>query len=407
MIAKRNQNLDQNPNLRPIKKKWTGSLDFPVTNNISNNINDILISDYFVWQGQELTQDYLRTISEDGRDEIAKDVYNFLLDYDFNYFTFDPKDIDGAWKSLCKFKCKSQTIDDITYVSNGSSSGNAVYRHFFPNINKIRGDKRPSIYDVLTNKETLWQVIRNRIGNTLLYNDDPNGVSVQYPMPLTLSQIIIGAKNSGLASMGSIFKPSVAKTVYQKYVKPGNKVLDYSSGFGTRLLGLMSLDLSDVLYCGYEPNTETYQGLIKMIDHFKFNAEIKQEGSEVSCFNYQFDFIYSSPPYFTQERYSEEDSQCYNKYPEYQSWLQHYWKQTVLNIKQMSHENTVFGINVGGQANELMQKLEIDMNSIIVSEGYHLIDKWYMQTSKSHLAGKKGQQDKKLKLEGMFFYARN
>lgn len=401
-IAKRNLNLDQNPNLKPTKKKWVGSLDFPQTDNISNNIDQILMSDYFVWKGIELTQDYLRTIDEDGRDEIAKDVYNFLLKYDFNKFKFEKEDLDRSWKALCKFECKTTIRDEITYVSNAGTSGNAIYRSYFPNINKIRGNKRPSIYDVLTDKDKLWAVIFNRIGNSLLYNDNRSGIPVQYPMPMKIGQMLIGAKNSGLASMGSIFKPSVAKCVYDKYVKPGNKVLDYSCGFGTRLLGLMSLNRG-ALYYGYEPNSETYNHLNKMIKDYNFKAEIKMCGSEEEKFDQKFDFIFSSPPYFTQEKYCDEETQCYNKYPEYEGWLEGYWRQTVKNIKEMSHSETIFGINVGGQSNELMQRIEKDINRIIGEEGYNLIDTWYMETSKSHLSAKK-DTDKKMKLEGMFFY---
>lgn len=401
-IAKRNLNLDQNPNLKPTKKPWVGEINFPETGNISNDINNLKMSDYFVWKGIELTQDYLRTIDEDMRDEIAKDIYNFLRKYDFNNFKFDQEDLDSSWKALKKFECKVREVEGISYVSNAGTSGNAVYRSYFPNINKIRGDKRASIYDVLNDKEKLWAVIRNRIGNTLLYNDQRDKIPVQYPMPMTMSQILIGAKNSGLASMGSIFKPSVAKCVYDKYVKEGYKVLDYSCGFGTRLLGLMSLERKSSYY-GYEPNSETYGYLQKMIEDYKFDAHIKMCGSEVEMFNEKFDFVYSSPPYFTQEKYCEEETQCYNKYPEYKSWLEGYWRKTVKNIKEMSHDKTIFGINIGGQSNELMQRLEKDMNDIIKEEGYQLIDTWYMETSKSHLSAKKSA-DKKMKLEGMFFY---
>lgn len=403
--SKRNLNLDKNPNLMPRKKPWNEPIgNWPKTNNISNDSNSITMGEIFAWKGKELTQDFLRTKNEDERDEIAKDIYNFLLDYDFNSFKFKEEEIKKGWDALCKVETKLEIINNITYIPNGSTSGNAVYRHFFPNIIKVRGDNRRSIYDALIDKELLWQVIRNRIGNTLLWNDDPNGIQVQYPMKMCLSQIQIGCKNSGLSSMASIFKPAVAKEIYRKYVKDKFKVLDYSAGFGTRLLGLMSLKLNDVSYYAYEPNTETYANLLKMIGNFKFNANIKCAGSETELFNEKFDFIFSSPPYFSVERYIDEGTQCYNKYPEYNDWLEYYWRQTVKNIKQMSKKETVFAINIGGVGNEFMQKIANDITKIIEEENYKLIDTWYMKTSRSHLSSKKGKEDKKIKLEGIYFY---
>ena len=400
------EDLSKNPNLKPIKKKWIGDINFPETNNISNDINNIKIGDLMVWKGNQLSQKYLRTIDEDLRDEIAKDVFNFLKQYNWNELKFEDKDIKTAWNSLCKIQNKLEVIDNITYISNSTTSGNDIYRHYFPNLLKVSSNDRPSIYDGLTNHKMLWDIVRNRIGNTLLYNDDPKGIPVQYPMNLTLSQITIGAKNSGHCSMASIFKPSVAKAIYNKYVKNGDKVLDYSCGFGTRLLGLMSLK-KDNLYCGYEPNTTTYANILKMSKDFGFNVEIKCNGSEVGdLFDHKFNFVFSSPPYFDVERYCNEDTQCYVKYPQYTLWLEKYWRETVRNCKNMMTDDGVFSVNIGGNANETMQMMEKDLKRIIEEEGFKLIETWFMKTSKSHLSSKKGKEDKKFKLEGIFFYER-
>lgn len=404
-VAKINQKqLDQNSNLKPVKKIWIGELNFPQTNNISNDINTLMYNEHLIWKGNKLTNKYLRTVDEDFRDEIAKDIFNFFTNYDFAKFRVPKDKMNRAWESIKKFQSNVESVDGAIYVSNAGTTGHDVYKSFFPNIIKVKGDGRPSIYDVLMNKETLWATIRNRIGNTLLYNDDRDGVPVQYPMDIHLGQLIIGAKNSGLSSMGSIFKSSVAKAIYQKWVKDGFNVLDYSCGFGTRLLGLMSCEFDNIKYFGYEPNTETYDGLITMSKHFKFNTNIKKCGSEEQVFNEKMDFAFSSPPYFTQEKYSDEPSQCYNKFPEYEDWLKHYWEATVKNIFIMLKDDGVFGINIGNQSNELMRRLETDMNRIIVNEGFKPIETWYMKTNRSHLSGKKKDPNKQVKLEGIFFY---
>jgi hypothetical protein len=341
------------------------------------------------------------------REEIAKDVYNFWLEYPFDKFDFGDDEIKKAWKSICKYQPKIEEKDGIKYVSNTGTSGSQIYRQFFPNIIKVRGENRPSIYDILKDKEKLWATVRNRIGNTLLWNDDPEGIAVQYPMNTTLSQICIGAKNSGLASMGSQFKMTVGKAIYEKYVQEGMNVLDYSCGFGSRLISVMSLQRKNIKYFGYEPNSETYHNLQNMIKYFDFNAEIKMCGSEREIFGeYMIDFVFSSPPYFNLEKYCEEPTQCYNSFPVYEDWLEGYWRQTLKNIKIMMKPEAVFSINIGGLANEFGIRIQTDMDRIIVEEGFRMFDKIYMKTSKSHLSGKRNKKEKE-KLEGIYFYKLN
>jgi hypothetical protein len=395
------------PNLMDRKTPWTGSLDFPETDNISNNPKNINAGDLIVWKGVPLSQGYLRSIDEDARDEIAKDLLNFFLKYDFiNDYKYSDKELQSAWNRLIQNKSMIKEADGTKILVNVGTTGYKLYRHFFPNIIKTRGANRNSIYDVLTDKELLWKVLRNRIGNTLLYGGEENKDLgyLQFPMPITPSQITIGAKNSGLASMGSIYKPLVAKTIYQQYVKEDSVVLDYSCGFGTRLIGLMACGFKNVKYIGYEPNTETYNNLITMSKYFGFNVDIKCCGSEDEVFIDKVDFAFSSPPYYDAEIYCNEASQSINKFPEYNDWLNGYWRKTVQNIKFMLKDDGMFGINVGGMANEKMQKLEQDVAKIIEEEGFKLIDTIYMKTSKSHLSAKKGNDEKKFKLESTFFY---
>ena len=125
-IAFRNQNLDKNPNLKDSKKPWNQDIDFPKNNNISNDINIFLVGDLFIWKGIALSQDYLRTINEDQRDEINKDILNYLLQYNFSKLSFAKKDIKTSWESLCKIDTPIDLIDGVKHITNSSSSGNRV-----------------------------------------------------------------------------------------------------------------------------------------------------------------------------------------------------------------------------------------------------------------------------------------
>lgn len=395
------------PFLMPRKKPWPDDdpLEFPETNRISNDAGTMLANELVVWQGHELTPDFLRSMDEDARDEIAKDLLNFFLRYDWSRCEYAADEIRQSWQALRRFSGKVQQEDGTPYIRNCGTSGYKIYRHFFSSgIVRIRNANRRSVHDVLSDKRSLWAVIRNRIGNTLLYGKERNSGlgALQYPMPITPSQIIIGAKNSGLASMGSIFQPSLAKTVYERYVKHGDAVLDYSAGFGTRLLGLMAC--RNAQYAAYEPNSDTHANLIRMAEWFGFDAQIKRCGSETGdLFDQRFDFAFSSPPYFDFERYCDEESQCYNRYPEYDEWLERYWRRTVANCGTMLKPDGVFGVNIGGSANRLMRALARDLTRVVEEEGFLPVETIFMRTGRSHLSSKK-DSGRKFKLEGLYFY---
>ena len=228
-----------------------------------------------------------------------------------------------------------------------------------------------------------------------------------FPMSMSLKMIVQGIKSSGIAHMASVFKGGVAKAIYERYVKDGDVILDYSCGFGMRLAGLMATG-KKVKYLGYEPNEKTYVGLHEMARFFKFDdsIEIKKCGSESVIFEPNIvDFAFSSPPYFTAEIYSSDvkDAQCYNIYTDYKEWLEKYWRKTVQNIKIMLKDDGVFGANIGNDSNANMLQLKNDMSRIIEEEGFVLVEVIQMLTSRSHLTNKAKTQNS-IKLEPCFFY---
>jgi len=398
-------NYTYDPNLQERKLPWDPNIpiDFPETDNISTPLN-CNARETITWKGIKLTYQYLKTINETQRDEIAKDLLNFFIKYDFQKYRQDKKLLDTNWKSLkdalpLDIKNKGQE----KHIDNGSNTGNKIYKQFFPNILKIRTQKRASVYECVTDKESLFEIIRNRVGNTLLYNTKGRPAR-QWPMTITPAMIIQGAKASGISAMGSIFKPLVAKTIYSHYVKDGQNVLDYSCGFGTRLLGLMSLE-KDINYYGYEPNIETYNNIIKMAEYFNFSDKVHIEckGSENGTIKVPIHFAFSSPCYYNSEIYSDEESQCYNRYKDYNIWLENYWRQTIKHIKNILEKDGTFAINIGNNSNNFMKKITKDIMEINEAEGFKLKDVWWMDTHCSHLSNKK--QAKILeKPEGIYFY---
>jgi hypothetical protein len=95
----------------------------------------------------------------------------------------------------------------------------------------------------------------------------------------------------------------------------------------------------------------------------------------------------SCPAYFDLEVYSDDESQCYNKYQDYNKWLGVYWKNTVKNCMSILEEDGYFILIVKDEFKKY--KLAEDMTSICAAFSLTLVDKINIRTSKNHLSGKK------------------
>jgi hypothetical protein len=380
----------KNYNLKKRVKKWSGPEihEFVENNNIADKqyYFDTLIK----WKKSELDRKYLCSINEDLRDEIVPDLFLFFRKYDFSKIEYSKESIKSDYQSIMGYNLQ---LDENNHISNNISAGLRLCKQFFPNMIKISTTREKSVIDVINDDESLFKIIRNRIGNTLLTGKEKR----QTPYSISPSAIVRGAKSMGIAAMGSFFKPVVAKTIYSHWVKDGQVIYDYSAGFGGRLLGFHATGLK-AKYIGTDTNTETYNGLCKMRDELGINADIYNVPSE-DFIPEKIDFAFSSPPYFNHEIYCDEDTQSYNKYPKYEDWLEQYWGKTVQNIKCSLNEGGIFAINAGNFSNPKMEKIHDDLNNKIKSLGFTLVDTWHMHNTNSHFNKSAGK-----KLEPIHFY---
>jgi hypothetical protein len=137
----------------------------------------------------------------------------------------------------------------------------------------------------------------------------------------------------------SNFRPTSAYSIYEYF--NGGVVYDMSSGYGGRLLGSY---LSDKVttYIGVDPCKETYNGLINLKNDLNYtNCYLYNIGSEdyIPEKN-SIDLCFTSPPYFNTERYSDEDTQSWKKYPTKYSWLNDFLFNTI--------KNCIYGLKTNG-----------------------------------------------------------
>jgi len=221
----------------------------------------------------------------------------------------------------------------------------------------------------------------------------------------------IQAFRLGLGQPAVNFPPLTARWIYERYTKhieqdePLN-IYDPSSGWGGRILGAMS-SLKRIHYIGTDPNTDNYidelgKTRYEYVADF-FNNEVLetnpfweedkntyhifQDGSEFIGNNPEFqtykdilDLVFTSPPYFDREQYSEDEEQSYKLYPKYDNWRDNFLRPTLTTAYEYLKPNryllwNIADIKIG---KDKYHPLEQDSIDIVESLGGEYKDKLKM-----------------------------
>jgi len=155
------------------------------------------------------------------------------------------------------------------------------------------------------------------------------------------------------------FPALTAKYLYENFTSHVDEpitIYDSSSGWGGRIIGAMSMR-KKAHYVGTDPNPDTsgrYQAVADFYNNhcvdnesetFQkfFEVEKKSntydvftDGSELIGDNPNFqkykgklDIVFTSPPYFNREQYSQDENQSFKAYSEYEDWRDNFLRPTL------------------------------------------------------------------------------
>lgn len=119
------------------------------------------------------------------------------------------------------------------------------------------------------------------------------------------------------------FRPGYALAMYRRFAPAGGTVLDTSTGFGGRLVAFAASDCGR--YIGVDPSSATHAGNAELARDLGIADRVElicepAEDVDVDRLRGRCDFAFTSPPYFAKERYSDEPTQSYVRYPEPDAW---------------------------------------------------------------------------------------
>lgn len=148
----------------------------------------------------------------------------------------------------------------------------------------------------------------------------------------------------------TIFKPVIAKYIYCRF-KPLS-VLDFSCGWGGRLLGIVPFNIK---YLGFDTNINLkpiYNKIIKELNIEDRAKIIFKDSSKIDFSKYDYDFIFTSPPYFNIELYSHMPI-----YRDNDEYINNFYKPVITN----SYKNLKIGgrmvLNIPKNIYEIHKKL--------------------------------------------------
>jgi hypothetical protein len=225
------------------------------------------------------------------------------------------------------------------------------------------------------------------------------------------------------------FPPLTAKYLYEKYTDSNklSNIWDPSAGWGGRILGAMSVrDDRNIHYIGNDPNTDhtidddltKYHDLANFfntkttranpnLSFFDDNAgpntfEIYQLGSEVMQYNDEFqkyrekiDLVFTSPPYFAKEAYSEDEEQSYKKFGTYGLWRDGFLKSTLETACNWLKSGGYLLWNIAdAKFGKDVLPLEGDSNSILENLGMEYITTEKMCLAQMPGGNRIGEDDK-------------
>jgi hypothetical protein len=181
--------------------------------------------------------------------------------------------------------------------------------------------------------------------------------------------------------VASQFKPAIAKAFYD-YFKSEN-VLDFSAGWGDRLAGFYTGETTKH-YVGIDPNSNNHPGYKKQVEFYEKHSTFFEQGREVefidsaaedvdySKYENFFDTIFTSPPYFNTEKYTEDDTQSWVRYKKIDDWNVKFLHTTLEKLIPTLKSEGILAVNIADVFNAPINDyvdITNPMNDFLQSKG--------------------------------------
>jgi len=326
-------------------------------------------------------------MTEEEKTSLLPIVEKYWNEYGFPYQDMSIEDITEEYDKLLEFNPDSVFIPEVKEITQ-HNLGLATANNFHPHKYSVSAKGYRSPMDNYTNKKLFKRVLLK----TMKFSGNPfNKTGMRNMMGIF----------SGTQGVSN-FRPSAARYIYSKYCPVGGKILDPSLGYSGRLLAALTSNASH--YEGCDPCIATYEGgknLLKTIQNieskrnklssFMDDGERKNRLPNVVLHNIPFeeykgpsdffDLVWTSPPYFDREIYSNEETQSWKKFGQYDLWVEGFLRPLITTSYRVLKKNGYLILNIYGKVGTRC----IEEDTIKIAKeifGYKPDDIIYLQLSK-------------------------
>ena len=319
------------------------------------------------------------TMSIQIEDTIINEVYDMWKEKGFPYYPTDYNWRKKEFAKLLRFD-RSTLFKPNTKAVGSSAHGLSLAWSYMPHHWGIKCGKMKTPMEIWNDEKHFKIGIRKILAGTFWEQKEYHKITASDMRSLL-------RRYSGTQAVSN-YRPTAAALMYDKFLEKASPLFgtkagttwDMSCGYGGRLLGAIA---ADVNYIGTDPCTETFEGLQQIKEDWaglNRTIELHQIGSEEFLPDKNsIDLCFTSPPYFDWEKYSEEETQSYKKYPEVQDWINGFLWHTI--------DKCHYGLKVGGilalnVANTKRIKNFEEVTVRIAKQiAYKHIDTWKLQLS--------------------------
>ena len=171
-----------------------------------------------------------------------------------------------------------------------------------------------------------------------------------------------------------VFRPALARCYDRRFSRPGDLIIDPSAGWGSRMLGYLSLGRKEQ-FIGIDPSREAIEGNRRILEFLKIDSKAVRlieepfedwHGSELYG---KIGFIITSPPYFDTEEYAGE-KQSFRRYPTLDRWKE-WLRSYIAKCAMLLRPGARFVLNVGPVGKERVD-ISADIKKYLLSSNLEI-----------------------------------
>jgi 16S rRNA G966 N2-methylase RsmD len=303
-----------------------------------------------------------KSSNQEDKDNIIQLIFKYYRHIGFPYADFtEEMKIDRLNRIR---KSKSPLLDNNELQAN--TVGLDLANYFHPQMMKA--------YYNYTTETNPWDAF---------YNDDKLKDAIKKWLDMGNAPTKNGIRRilrtrNGIKSVTN-FKPVIAKFIYDTYAVTNSNILDPCCGYSGRLLGALASSVP-FKYHGIDPDCEAIKGNLDCYNSLNTanNYEFYLACAEdiMPTLNKKFSLIFTSPPYYDLEIYSNNKTQSSNRYSTYQEWLNKFLFIIIKESYRLLEDNGKMVVNI---KNTKRYKIADDMVGFCESIGFNLIKEYKMR----------------------------